>query len=123
MEPTQLLASMSAQVALLDAVNAMQMVLPVLPVKSTTICHQPHVFHVVKANMHLLDQLTQLHASLVWMKTVSLVVQVTPLESVPYVKNKSSPLQAFARIAQIPTVSLVLHLGLEDVPLVLPVIT
>jgi len=122
MENTQLLASTSAQPALLDAVNAMPMV-SVLNVKLITICHQAHVLHAVSANMHLLHQLTYLHVSLVWMMTVSLVVQATPSESVPFVKNKNSPNQAFVPIAEIPTVSLVLLLELENVPLVKPVIT
>jgi len=71
----------------------------------------------------LLNQLTHLHASLVRMKTVCVVVQETPPESVLSVRIINSPLQAFARIVPIPSVSLVLDLELANVPLVKLVIT
>lgn len=121
MESTQLVAKTSAQPALLDAVNAIMTVPPVLLAQPITICHQVHVLTAVTANMHLLDQLTFLHASLVWMPTVSIVAQETP-ESALFVKKVNSPYQAFARTVEIPTVSLVLDLEKEDVLLVEPVI-
>jgi len=117
MEPTQEKAKTSAQSALLDAVNVMPIVSAVFA-QPITICHQAHAKLVIVPNMHLLDQLTYLHASLVRMKTVSPVAQPTPLASVPSVKNRNSPYQVFARIAKIPTVSLALDLELENVPIV-----
>jgi len=112
----------SAQNADLDAVNAIPIVSAVFA-QPITICHQAHAKLVMKANMHLLDQLTHLHASLVRMKNVSPVAQPTPLASVPSVKNRNSPYQVFARIAKITTVSLVQDLELEDVLLVTPIST
>jgi len=91
------------------------MVSPVLLARPITICQEAHAQLVPLVPPHLLIQLTHLHASPVRMKTVSDVVQATLLESVPFVRIINSPLQVFARIALIPTVSLVLELQLEHV--------
>lgn len=101
MENGQLMAKMPAQTALLDAVNAIMMVPPVLPAQPTTICQEPHVLTVLMANMHLLDQLMHLHVSLVRMPTVPLVAQATPPESVPSVTKVNSPYQANVLIVEI----------------------
>jgi len=123
MEHTQLIAKISAQAAPLDAVNAKLMVPLVLLARPISIYQDPHAHPVPLVTMRLLNQLIPLHALLVRMKAVLLVVQVTPQESVPSVMKANSPLQVFARIAQIPNVLLVLDLELENVLLVKLAIT
>jgi len=122
MENTQLMARMFAQLALLDALNVIMLVFVPLA-RPITICQETHALLVPLVTMHLLNQLNQLHASLVRMQIVSLVAQPTPPESVPFVKNQCTPLQVFAKAAQIPNVSLVLDLELANVPLAKPVLT
>lgn len=87
MENTQLLAKTSAQPAPLDALNATQMVPPVLPAQPITICQEPHAVIAVLASTHLLDQPILLHALLVRTQTVTFVAQPTPPESVLNVKK------------------------------------
>jgi len=122
MENTQLMARMFAQLALLDALNVIMLVF-VLLARPIIICQEAHAQLVPLVSTHLLNQLTQLHVSLVRMKIVSLVAQPTLPESVPFVKKQCSPLQAFAKAAQIPNVSLVLDLELANVPLAKPATT
>jgi len=98
LEHSHLMVITNVQLAQQHAINAVELRTYALNAQPIPIYQEPHAYLVPLVYMHLLNQLTQLHASLVRNSTVKPVLHLSPPRPVPPVTiNIISP-QAPARL-------------------------